>query len=222
MAARKDDIVNKPDPFRIFFERAMRYFVENRFQAYILAGILGLIIVGFSGWYLYSSDYEKRALTLYDKGLTAGMKGTMDRKDIIKIYRDVITKYPRSKAAVISSYLLGNLYYNLSDMDAAIGSYREFLKKVPSDNQFITLAYSGLGYCFEAKQDYKNALSAYESALTSSGSSQFEGMNYRNAARIYEALKNPVKAKEYYQKALAKNTDPSQELLLRRKISTIG
>jgi tetratricopeptide (TPR) repeat protein len=222
MATKKDDIVNTPDPFRVFFEKGIDYLTANRLQAYVLAGILVLIIVGSSGWYLYRSDYENSARSLYDQGLSAGMKGTMDRKDIAKIYRDVVAKYPHSRAAIMSNYLLGNLYYNLNDLDAAIRSYREFLQRATSDNQFTSLGYSGLGYCYEAKRDYKNALSSFEKALTSAGGSQFEGMNYRNGARIYEALNNQAKAKEYYQKALAKNTDPSQELLLRRKISTLG
>ncbi len=222
MAAKKADIVNKPDPFRVFFERAIAYLAANRLQAYALAGIVIVIVIGSSGWYLYRSDYENSARILYDQGMSAGMQGAIDRKEVIRIYRDVIAKYPRSKAAITARYLLGNLYYTVNDFDAAIGAYNEFLKKASSDNQLTSLVYSGLGYCYEAKRDYKKALSAFENALTSAGSSQFESMNCRNVARMYEALNMPAQAKEYYQRALAKNIDPSWEILLRRKISTLG
>ena len=222
MAGKRDDLVNKPDPFRVFFERVISYFAANMMQAYALMGIIALLSVGAAGWYLYSANYENNARIIYDKALAAGMQGTMDRKAIIKAYQDVIAKYPRSKAAVMASYLMGNIYYNLGDSDAAVKSYQEFLKRASSDNALTTLVYGGLGYCYESKRDFKNALAAYENALKSAGNGRFESLNYRNAARMYEALNNPAKALEYYKKALAKNTDPSLDVLLKKKISTLG
>ncbi|MBI4633223.1 MAG: tetratricopeptide repeat protein [Deltaproteobacteria bacterium] len=222
MAGKRDDIVNKPDPFRVFFERVIRYFTVNIMQAYALLGVIALLFVGSAGWYLYSANYENSARILYDKALTASITGTMDRKAILKVYQDVVGEYPRSKAAVIASYLIGNLYYNLNDIDAAIKSYKEFLKRAPSDNTLTAFVYSGLGYCYEAKKDYKNALSAYEDALKNTGSSQFAVMNYRNAARICESLNNPAKALEYYKKALMNNTDPALDILIKKKMSTLG
>ena len=50
----------------------------------------------------------------------------------------------------------------------------------------------------------------------------FEGMNNQNIARVYEAMDERVKAIEYYQKALGKNTDPASELLIKRKIATLS
>lgn len=222
MAGKHDDLVNKPDPFRVFFERVINHFAANMMQAYALLGIVALLFAGAAGWYLYSANYENNARSIYDKALVAGMQGTMDRKGVIKIYQEVVAKYPRSKSAVRASYLMGNLYYQLADSDAAIKSYQEFLKRASSDNVLTTLVYGGLGYCYESKRDFKNALAAYENALKSAGHERFEAMNYRNVARIYEALNNPAKALEYYKKALAKNTDPSLDVLLKKKISSLG
>jgi tetratricopeptide (TPR) repeat protein len=47
-------------------------------------------------------------------------------------------------------------------------------------------------------------------------------MNDQNIARVYEAMNDRAKALEYYQKALTKNTDPSAELLIKRKIATLS
>jgi hypothetical protein len=47
-------------------------------------------------------------------------------------------------------------------------------------------------------------------------------MNYGSLARVYEAMNNPVKAVEFYRKALGKTTDPLMTLYLKRKISILG
>jgi tetratricopeptide (TPR) repeat protein len=47
-------------------------------------------------------------------------------------------------------------------------------------------------------------------------------MNNQNIARAYEAMNDRVKALEYYQKALGKNTDPAFEMLIKRKIATLS
>jgi tetratricopeptide (TPR) repeat protein len=80
----------------------------------------------------------------------------------------------------------------------------------------------GLGYCYEGKKDYKNALSYFEKAASSKAGEALTSVNSQHTARVYEAMNDRAKALEYYQKALSKNVDPLIELQLRRKIASLS
>jgi tetratricopeptide (TPR) repeat protein len=123
---------------------------------------------------------------------------------------------------MMAHFQIGNIAYNLNDIDGSLNAYEEFLKSAPESEDLKTLAFNGMGYCYEAKSDFKNALISFEKAAAVKSVGSFEGITYRNIARIYEEMKNMEKALEYYQKALKKTSDPSMELLLKRKISTIS
>jgi tetratricopeptide (TPR) repeat protein len=171
-------------------------------------------------------NYENNAQKLYAKSQFAGMKITLQGgspdQNTAKMYEDIVTQYQGSKSSMMAYYQLGNIYYNLGDIDASIKAYTEFLKEAPEGNDWKILAYNGLGYCYEAKNDLKNALESFDKAASIKSAGSFEGITYRNIARIYEEMKNNEKALEYYQKALGKTTDPTMEHLLKRKISTIS
>ena len=103
----------------------------------------------------------------------------------------------------------------------AVTAYQDFLKKAPSDSDLVTLAYNGLGSCYEMKKDFKKALEYYDNAMKTRTGLSFEAMNYGSIARVYEAMNNPAKAVEFYRKALGKTTDPLMTLYLKRKISIL-
>jgi predicted negative regulator of RcsB-dependent stress response len=50
----------------------------------------------------------------------------------------------------------------------------------------------------------------------------FEGLSYRNIARVYEEMNDRGKAMDYYKKALEKTKDPAASSLLKRKIAQLG
>jgi tetratricopeptide (TPR) repeat protein len=218
--------LEKPDTFQSALNIIAIYVSENKPKIYLISGIITLIVLLSSGWYLYRMNYENNAQKLYANSQFAGMKITLQGgspdQNTVKMYQDIVTQYQGSKAAMMAYYQLGNIYYNLGDIDASIKAYTEFLKEAPEGNDWKILAYNGLGYCYEAKNDLKNALESFEKAASIKSVGSFEGITYRNIARIYEEMKNKEKALEYYQKALSKTTDPSMEHLLKRKISTIS
>jgi tetratricopeptide (TPR) repeat protein len=199
--------------------KGLTYLAENKQKLYIASGILAVILLVAGIWTLYSLNYEKSAQQIYARVYGPSIK---DAAAAASLYKEVITQYPRSHAAAMAHYRLANLYYLQNDFDAAIKSYEDFLKKTPDKNDLKSLAYTGLGYCYESKKDFKNALIYFEKAAGLKVGQVFEGMNNQNIARVYEAMDERVKAIEYYQKALGKNTDPASELLIKRKIATLS
>jgi tetratricopeptide (TPR) repeat protein len=143
-------------------------------------------------------------------------------RDTVKMYKELIDKYPSSWGAQMSRYHLGNIYYSRGDLDNAIASYKDFVAAASSDNSGIKfLALTSLGYCYEAKKDLKGALNYFEEAQKTSNIG-FESAGYLNIARIYEQLNDKKNALENYQNALLKTTDPSMTILIKRKIASLS
>lgn len=209
--------LKEPDKFQVMFSQVVLYLAENRKKFYVAGAVFVAILVIAAAWYLYDLDMEKSAQQLYTRAYYATTgEGTTG------IYKDVLEKYPRSRVAVLTNYRLAGLYYHQKDFDAAIRHYEAFLQKTPDKSDLKTIAYMGLGHCYEAKKDFKNALAAFEKAASSKTGDVFAGLNDQNIARIYEAMNDRTKALEYYQKALTKNSDPLSQLLIKRKIATMS
>jgi tetratricopeptide (TPR) repeat protein len=216
--------IEKPDSLQVAVNKISTYVSENKKKIYLISGVVTSIIVIAAGWYLYKMNYENNAQKLYVNAHLAAMKSTMQGinqdQNILKLYQDVVIQYPGSKAAMMSHYQMGSLYYNSGNIEASVKAYTDFIKEAPGGSDLQAMGYSGLGYCYESKKDWKNALESYEKASGSKTGGTFVGITYRNIARIYEEMNNKEKALEYYQKALSKTTDPSMVLFLKRKIST--
>ena len=131
-------------------------------------------------------------------------------------------KYPRSQSALYASYQLANLYYNTNQIDLSLRAYDDFLGKAPRKNDLKVFAYTGQGYCYEAKKDYKKALSSFENALKLPEGKVLEGQILRDLARVYEESNDRKKSLEYYQKSLEKTTDRTMLTIIKRKIASLS
>lgn len=217
--------LKEPDMFQSSFEKVTDYISENtvRFFAIVTTVILTVVIV--FGIYLYWSNYQANAAQIYAKAQAIVIRSTVDPEAVpesMKIFQELIDKYPHSWSARMAYYHLGNIYYNSGDLDNAIDSYKRFVSSAKSDDAGIKfLALTSLGYCFESKKDFRSALNYFEEAQKSNNTG-FEAIGYRNIARIYEELNDKKKALENYQNALVKTTDPSMLLFIKRKISSLS
>ncbi|MBU0652601.1 MAG: tetratricopeptide repeat protein [Proteobacteria bacterium] len=225
MAAKMDKHeLNEPDKLQLFFLLVRAFAEKHRVRIYAGGGIFILIALLASGWYLYRDHYQTSAGKIYNQIIEAAAKAGSPAGDAatIKGYKDLISQYPRSRAAAMANYRLGNLYSGRREYDAAISAYQEFLKNSSAESDLVTLTYNGLGACQEAKKDLNKALESYDMATKTSAASSFEVLNYSNIARVYEAKNDPAKAAEFYRKALDKTTDPLMTLYLKRKLAILG
>lgn len=225
MAAKMDKHeLNEPDKLQIFFLRVRAFTEKHRVRIYAGSGIFILIALLAGGWYLYRDHYQTSAGKVYNQIIEASGKAGSPAGDAeaIKGYKDLISRYPRSRAAVMANYRLGNLYSGRREYDAAISAYQDFLRNASAESDLMTLAYSGLGACQEAKKDLNKALEYYDLAMKTSAALSFEVLNYSNLARVYEAKNDHAKAAEFYRKALDKTTDPLMILFLKRKLAILG
>jgi predicted negative regulator of RcsB-dependent stress response len=211
-----------PDRFQTLTMELLRYLSENRKQVIIGAAVLVAVILLAGGWFAYRWQDERSASALYAKIMEKARSGQVQPAEVVKEYQDIVLRHPSSNTATLVLFRLGNIQYLMKDYDASLKSYQDFLSRASVRSDLVTLAYTGEGYCYEAKGDFKNALSSFEKAAQSAGGPHFESMTLRNIARTYESLNEPAKALEYYRKALGKTNDPFVESLIKVKIATLG
>jgi tetratricopeptide (TPR) repeat protein len=225
MAAKMDkNELNEPDKLQLFFISLRAFMEKHRTRIYAVAGGFLLLLILTTGWYLYQLNYESSAGKMFSLVVEGQLKAGSPTGEPAAIvgYKEIIAKYPRSQAANTALYKLANLYVVRKEFDLAIPTYEKFLSNASSDNDLVSLAYNGLGSCFEAKKDFSKALDHFEKGLKANAASSFETLHLGSIARAYEEMNNTAKALEYYKKALEKTADPMMSLYLKRKISLLG
>ncbi len=217
--------LKSPDAFQTTFERISDYVVDNKMRVIVVGTASLCAILIALCIYLYWSYYSNSALKLYAKTQENTLKGGDDQQingENIKIFKELVDQYPHSWSGRMANYHLGNIYFNNGDFEKATGYYKKFVEKSGDDKTGVRfLALTSLGYAYEVKKDFKEALKYYEDAQ-SSYNIGFEMIGLRNIARAHEELNNKDKALEYYKKALEKTTEPSATIFIKRKISSLS
>lgn len=217
--------LKSPDAFQSTFERLGDYVAVNRTRVTVAATALILAILIVAGIYFYWSHYSQSALKLYAKA-QANILAEGETKKVMEenrlIFNQLIKEYPHSWSGRLAHYHLGNIEYNNGEYDLAISSYEKFVKKAGSDKTGVKfLALTSMGYAYEAKKDFPEALKCFERA-GKAGKTGFEAFGLQNIARAHEEMNNREKALEYYKKAFEKTTDPSVTISLKRKIAALS
>jgi len=220
--------LKQPDEFHAIGWKAIQYMSEHRNKFYTAGAVALAIIILFGGWYFYRLNYEKNAEQIYTAAYMSYSlpDNADDMKDAyliaMEIYADLVEKYPDSRAATLSFYNMGNIYFNIGETEKSIEAYKTFLKKSGKNNILTALAYYGLGYCYEKNKDYDNALKSFEDSGKGIKGTPFESINYANMARIYEKMGEQKNALEFYRKAVEKTGDPLLEMMVKSRIAALN
>jgi len=226
MAAKlsKQDLEG-PDAFQSTIELISDYISENKKRFYSIVTAIVVASAIAIGIFMYWNHYQYSAKEMYAKAnenLVQNIENPENANKNIKLFQELIEKYPHSWSARMAHYHLGNIYYNLGEFDKAIADYKKFVSSRISDKAGIKfLALTSIGYSYEAKKDYKDALEYFEKALKSNNAG-FESVAFSNIARIYEQMNDKKNALENYKKALEKATKPSKAILIKYKISSLS
>jgi tetratricopeptide (TPR) repeat protein len=217
--------LKSPDAFQTTFETLGDYVSVNKTRVMVVGTALVCAFLIAMGIYLYWNHYSNSALKLYVKAQGNIFYKGENKENIsenAKIYQELIDKYSHSWSGRMAYYHLGNIYYQQGDMDKAISTYEKFVSKAGFDKTGVKfLALTSIGYAYEAKKDFKQALKYFEKAQNANHTG-FEMIGLRNLARTHEELNSKAKALEYYKKALDKTTEPSATIFIKRKISLLS
>jgi tetratricopeptide (TPR) repeat protein len=220
--------LEQPDEFHTIGWHVLEYISEHRKQFYTGGAALLLVIILAGAWYFHRLNYENKAERVYSTAYNSyALQGNPgDMKDAYlkasQIYESLVTEYPDSRAAALSYYNMGNIYFNIGETEKSIEAYKTFLKKSEKDDILIALAYYGLGYCYEKNNDYDNALKSFENSNKLIQGTQFESINYANMGRIYEKMGKQQEALELYRKTVETINDPLMEMLVKSRIAALS
>lgn len=213
--------LKEPDFLQVEFSKVAAFAARHKSKIYICAMISVIFVAIGAGWFFYQMNYEKSAFQIYNQAEAIAAKSGPS-PNLIAAYQNVTTKYPRSQAALQAYYQMGNVYLNLNQIDPSLQAFDELLKRASRNNYLKFFAYSGQGYGYEAKKDYKNSLNAFENALKMPEAAYLAGQIFRDLGRIYEEMNDPKKSLEYYRKSLEKTTDSTMQMILKRKIAGLS
>lgn len=191
----------------------------NRTKVIWCAGMMLLMFALSGSLFIYSYYSDIRADMLLSQHFQASITGEKDMKQNINSFRDIISQYPKSSAAALARFQIGNLYFQRRDIKNAMIIYRDFIDNSPSYSKDIRiLAYNQIAAGYVIEKDYQKALHYIKKALGEDINLKFVVLENENMGRILESMNNPSKAVEFYQKILDKTNNPMLRIYIKRKL----
>ena len=112
-----------------------------------------------------------------------------------ELFKKVMTDDSLSKASRLAPPQLAYLNFLQKKYPEAIQLYQEYLKEVPKNTAYHSLALLALAASYEGEGDFGKSIETLQKILSSPDSS-FKDQATLNLARVYGLAKQPEKAKE--------------------------
>ncbi len=207
----------------------------HRLQAYrrpLLVGLAVLVlaagIVGGVFWMdrqaaQKAEELEREATRLVMARSTSDPKNADSLlKQAMAKYREVIDQYPRTPAAPLALFHLGNTQVLSNDLPAAIESYQRFLVLYSSNLSLTGLAQQRLAYTYLLKGDRDQAAKVF-TEIVNSPSALNKDQALFELARLEEGQSRPEGALAHYQELLKTypNSPYASEATIRTKVMDV-
>jgi tetratricopeptide (TPR) repeat protein len=162
--------VEQTEPLALFVVKVKEYVKENLNQIASIASVILIIGAGIVYWQYTSLNAEQDSFSGFSRALTTmsrEVKTEAERegasRQALEMFKGVVANYPKTKIGAASLYYAGNCSLTLNNYDEATDYYNQFLEK--SDKSFVylrALAYEGLGYVYEGKGEFTQAIEWFE------------------------------------------------------------
>jgi tetratricopeptide (TPR) repeat protein len=197
----RKELLKGPDEFLTVSSRVILYVKEHakpfKVAGYILAGA-ALVYLGVN-YYLNYAD--RKGQEAYDAAYYEVIKVKEIKADeealkkSEELFKKVISDHSLSKASRLAPPQIAHLKFLEKKYDEAIQLYQTYLKEVPENTVYHSLALLALAASYEGQGDFGQAIEALQKILSSSEKS-FKEQATLNLARVYGLSKQPDKAKE--------------------------
>jgi len=204
----------------------------HRLQEYrrpLLVGLAVLLLAAAAvgGVFWMDRQASEKAEALDREGTSLVMaRATAEPKhadDVLKQamakYREVVEQYPRTAAAPLAMFHLGNVQAQANDLPAAIDTYQRFLLLYGGNQALAGLVQQRLAYSYLLKGDRDQAAKAFTAIVDTPGA-LLKDQALFELARLEESQSRPEGALAYYQE-LIKNYPASpftSEATIRTKV----
>jgi tetratricopeptide (TPR) repeat protein len=185
-----------------YFEATTWYETNKKIVNGVLVGVVILAIVVVAYMNNVNSNNQKantefgKVMSYYDQGKFDVAIGGNPQENIRGL-QSIVDDYGSTKAGELAKFYLANAYFAQNDCDKAL---KYFLDVSVKDDMITASAIAGAGACYEAKNDYEKAASAYDKAAFKSTKDVNAAENMFHAARNYLAAGKKEKAAELFKK----------------------
>jgi len=220
--------LKEPDEFITLSQRVF-LFITGHLKKVVTGGIVFLaillLIIFFQMWEKQKEGEAFRdfslAMEIYQRaGSGSPEKLPMQNKDVLAKFDEVITKFPRTSSGKLSLLYKGNVYLRLGEFEEAAKAYQTFLEKAGKERIYRLFAMEGLGFAYQGKRDYENAVRTYQKILEMGDSAQMVDA-YLNMGFCYETLGKNKEALENYKQFLKASQKSMMTNVILKKISNL-
>lgn len=200
--------IERPEELLSIYEKTVEYISRNRRPFIFISAILSVLIITSAIIFFLNIHYNNRASALeyeasrfytVEKPYPGLQISAEERyKKALDLYQEVVSKYPRTKKAVIALYGAGNCYFQLKNYDEAEKSYTLLIEKHPRDKSILPLIYLKLAYLYKIKGNTEEALKNF--GRITSLDTGLKDLAYIEIGRIHEAQGKKEEAINNYQK----------------------
>lgn len=206
----------QPDAFVTFSEKIA--LVTSQHKGRMIAGIAGLILLALA-WAGF--NYSQHANALKMEKLLFDMKQIQDKEggeaELKAKYEELKAGSYRNRGALI----LADSEFQKGDFDAAMALYSEVEAAANPEGLQYQLATLGMGYTYEAKKEYDQAIAAFKTLIgQGQGYPLFDV--YAGMVRCYEMQKDSGNALLILREMEGKFQDHSQLNWVDRRIAKLS
>lgn len=197
----RKELLKGPDEFMTVSGRAILYVREHTKPFKIAGGILLGAALVYLGVNYYLNYADRKGQEAYDTAYYEVIKIKEVKADdealkkSEELFKKVITDHGLSKVSRLAPPQVAHLKFQEKKYDEAIRLYQDFLKEVPPNTVYQSLALLALAACYEGQGDFGKAVDSLQKILSSSEPS-FKEQATLTLARVYGLSKQPDKAKE--------------------------
>jgi len=197
----RKELLKSSDEFLTVSGRAILYVKEHakpfKVTGYVLVGA-ALVYLGVNYYMNYANRKGQEAYdaAYYEVVKIKEIKADDEAvKKSEELFKKVITDHGLSKASRLASPQVAHLKFLEKKYDEAIQLYQAYLKEVPENTVYQSLALLALAASYEGQGDFGKAIETLQKILSNSEPS-FKEQATLNLARVYGLSKQPDKAKE--------------------------
>jgi predicted negative regulator of RcsB-dependent stress response len=197
----RKELLKSSDEFLTVSGRVILYVKEHAKPFKIAGGILVGAALVYLGVNYYLNYANRKGQEAYDAAYyeVAKIKEIKADDETVKkseeLFKKVITDHGLSKASRLAPPQIAHLKFLEKKYDEAIQLYQAYLKEVPENTVYHSLALMALAAGYEGQGDFGKAIETLQRILSSSEPS-FKEQATLNLARVYGLSKQPDKAKE--------------------------
>jgi tetratricopeptide (TPR) repeat protein len=188
--------------------RQLQHFIEQNIRQVAAVGLIIVVLAGGIGFWKYQkAQAEEDSYALFFTAMNrynssdnpAGSKDAAPANDetsrqALEEFKKITAQYPDTSAGKAALFYAGACSYDLKKDEDALSLYQEFLKKTAGEQNYLRpAAYEGIGYVYERKGDYKQAIEWFDKQK-SDASDSLNMMASLNLARCYAAQGEREKA----------------------------